>query len=56
MAEKKKGKFGAMIASQGLGMLKNFGSALRRSPESRQCIDNKKAHLSMSFNNFGENP
>ena len=29
--------------SKGLGMFKNIGSALRRSPESRACIDNKKA-------------
>ena len=29
--------------TKGLGMFKNIGSALRRSPESRACIDNKKA-------------
>ena len=29
--------------SKGLGMFKNIGSALRRTPESRACIDNKKA-------------
>lgn len=29
--------------SKGLGTFKNIGSALRRSPESRACIDNKKA-------------
>ena len=28
---------------KGLGMFKNIGSALRRTPESRACIDNKKA-------------
>ena len=31
------------FASKGLGMLKQFGSALKRSPESRACIDRKKA-------------
>jgi len=31
------------IASAGLGMLKNLPSILKRSPESRACIDNKKA-------------
>ena len=30
------------IASAGLGMLKNLPSILKRSPESRACIDNKK--------------
>ena len=29
--------------NKGLGMFKNIGSALRRTPESRACIDNKKA-------------
>lgn len=28
---------------KGLGMFRNIGSALRRTPESRACIDNKKA-------------
>ena len=28
---------------RGLGMFRNIGSALRRTPESRACIDNKKA-------------
>jgi hypothetical protein len=32
-----------MIATQGVGMLKNLGGYLKRSPESRQCIDSKKA-------------
>lgn len=31
------------FAQKGLGMLKNFGTALKRSPESRACIDGKKA-------------
>tara|TARA_A100001037_G_scaffold191635_1_gene171438 strand:+ start:63 stop:488 length:426 start_codon:yes stop_codon:yes gene_type:complete len=31
------------IASAGIGMLKNLPSVLRRSPDSRACIDNKKA-------------
>jgi len=31
------------IGQKGLGMLKNFGSALKRTPESRACIDQKKA-------------
>ena len=30
-------------AKQGLGMLRNVGTALKRSPESRQCIDEQKA-------------
>lgn len=42
MAEKN-GKFKTMFAQQGLGMLKKVGSLLKRSDESRQCIDNKKA-------------
>ena len=29
--------------NKGLGMFRNIGSALRRTPESRACIDNKKA-------------
>ena len=41
--EKKNGKFKGMIASQGLGMLKKVGSLLKRSDESRQCIDNAKS-------------
>ena len=30
-------------ATKGLGMLRNVGTALKRSPESRQCIDEQKA-------------
>ena len=30
-------------AKTGLGMLRNVGSAFKRSPESRQCIDEQKA-------------
>ena len=41
--EKKNGKFKGMIASQGLGMLKQVGSLLKRSDESRECIDTAKA-------------
>ena len=32
-----------MILQEGLGMLKNLPGVLQRSPESRQCIDSKKA-------------
>ena len=30
-------------ATKGLGMLRNVGTALKRSPESRQCIDEQRA-------------
>ena len=46
MADNEKNKMGG-FAKAGLGMLRNSGGAvlesLRRSPDSRQCIDNKKA-------------
>lgn len=32
-----------MVATQGLGMLRKVGSLLKRTDESRQCIDNAKA-------------
>ena len=42
MEDRKKAKRMA-IATKAVGMLKNLPSILKRSPESRACIDNKKA-------------